>query len=75
MWTIFYSCLNGQIYFISFIDNYSKYIYLYLLNEKIQALNAFKTYDAEIKSQSKKKIKIVKFDRWENYYGKYTENK
>lgn len=50
-------------------------MYLYLLNEKIQALNAFKTYKAEIESQSKKKIKIIKFDRWGKYYGKYTENK
>jgi hypothetical protein len=37
-------CLNGQRYFILFIDDYSHFMYLYLLFIKFEALNAFKTY-------------------------------
>ncbi|KAL5851083.1 hypothetical protein ACOSQ3_006201 [Xanthoceras sorbifolium] len=33
----------GQKYFISFIDDYSRYMYLYLLHNKNEALNAFKS--------------------------------
>jgi hypothetical protein len=58
--------------FISFIDDHTRYMYLYLLNDKTKALNAFKTYKVE--KQKKKKIKIVKSDRGGEYYGRYTEN-
>ena len=66
-------CLNGQKYFISFIDDHSRYMYLYLLNEKSEAFDAFKTYKAEVENQMDKKIKIVRSDRGGEYYGRYTE--
>jgi hypothetical protein len=68
------SCLNGQRYFISFIDNHTRYMYLYFLNDKAEALNAFKTYKVKVEKQKEKKIKIVRFDRGGEYYGMYTEN-
>jgi len=37
-------CLNGQRYFITFIDDCSRYIYLFLLYDKNEALDAFKIY-------------------------------
>ena len=40
----------GQNYFISFIDDYSRYIYLYLLNYKNEALDAFKVFKSELRS-------------------------
>ena len=33
---------NGQQYFITFIDNFSCYGYLYLIHEKSQSLEVFK---------------------------------
>ena len=33
---------NGQRYFISFIDDYSHYGYLYLIHEKSESLDMFK---------------------------------
>jgi hypothetical protein len=66
--------LNGQRYFISFIDDHTRFMYLYLLNDKVVALNAFKTYKVEVENQKeKKKIKIVRSGRGEEYYGRYTE--
>ncbi|PKI57384.1 hypothetical protein CRG98_022229 [Punica granatum] len=65
---------DGHRYFISFIDDYSRYMYLYLLNEKAEALDAFKSFKAEVEKQKDKKIKIVRSDRSGEYYGRYIEN-
>ena len=62
-------CLNGQRYFISFIDDYSRYMYLYLLYDKGEALDAFKVYKAEVEKQLGKPIKIMRSDRGGEYYG------
>jgi hypothetical protein len=64
--------LNGQRYFISFIDDHTRYMYLYFLTNKAEALNTFKTYKVEVEKQKGKKIKIVTSDRGEEYYGRYT---
>ena len=65
---------NSLKYFITFIDYYSRYMYLYLLRSKDEALNAFKVFKAKVKNQCGKHIKIVRSDRGGEYYGKYTEN-
>nr|CAN61348.1 hypothetical protein VITISV_007257 [Vitis vinifera] len=61
-------CLNGQRYFITFIDDYSRYMYLFLLNDKCEVLDAFKIYKAKVEEQLGKQIKIVKSDRGGEYY-------
>jgi hypothetical protein len=38
-------------YFISFIDYYSRYMYLYLLHNKNEALDAFKIFKAKVKKK------------------------
>ena len=35
---------NGQQYFITFIDDFSRYGYLYLIHEKSQSLEVFKSF-------------------------------
>ena len=66
-------CLNGQRYFISFIVDHTRYIYLYLLYDKDEALDAFKTYKAEVEKKRENKIKIIRSDRGGEHYGRYTE--
>jgi len=66
--------IHGQKYFISFIDDYSRYMYIYLLHNKNEALDAFKIFKAEVENQCGKQIKIVRSDRGGEYYGRYTEN-
>ncbi len=48
-------------------------MYLYLLYDKAEALDAFKTYKAKVEKQKDLKIKIVRSDRGEEYYGRYAE--
>ncbi|RVW18326.1 Retrovirus-related Pol polyprotein from transposon TNT 1-94 [Vitis vinifera] len=65
---------HGQKYFISFIDDFSRYMYLYILNNKNEALDAFKVFKAEVEKQYGKQIKIVRSDRGGEYYGRYLED-
>ncbi|RVW79209.1 Retrovirus-related Pol polyprotein from transposon TNT 1-94 [Vitis vinifera] len=62
---------NGQQYFITFIDDYSRYGYLYLIHEKSQSLDVFKNFKAEVENQLSKKIKAVRSDHGGEYYGRY----
>lgn len=65
---------HGQRYFISFIDDYSRYMYLYMLHNKNKALDSFKIFKAEVEKQCGKKITVVRSDRGGEYYGRYTED-
>ncbi|RVW62445.1 Retrovirus-related Pol polyprotein from transposon TNT 1-94 [Vitis vinifera] len=65
---------HGQKYFISFIDDFSRYMYLHILHNKNEALDAFKVFKAEVKKQYGKQIKIVRSDRGGEYYGRYLED-
>ena len=65
---------SRQKYFITFIDDYSRYMYLYLLQHKNEALDAFKVFKAEVEKQCSKQIKVVRSDRGGEYYGRYTED-
>ena len=57
---------SGKKYFITFIDDYIKYCYVYLLNSKDEAMNAFITYKAEVENQLNKNIKILNSIEAEN---------
>jgi transposase InsO family protein len=49
-------------YFISFIDDATRYCQLYLIKTKDDALNCFKIYKAEVENQLERKIKRVRSD-------------
>ena len=64
---------NKEMYFITFINDFSRYGYVYLLHEKSQAVNALEVYINEVERRLDKKVKIVKLDKGDEYYGKYDE--
>ena len=47
---------NCQQYFMTLIDDFSRYGYIYLIHEKSQSLDMFKNYKAEVKNQLNKNI-------------------
>jgi transposase InsO family protein len=59
---------RGQRYFMTMIDDASRYCYVYLLKTKDKALNCFKTYKAEARNQLEKKIKRFRSDRGGEYF-------
>ena len=64
----------GKKYFITFINDYSLYMYVYLLHNKYETLDAFKVFKAEVENQCGKQIQIVRSDRGGEYCGRYIEN-
>ena len=54
-----------------FIDDYSRYVYLYLIHEKSQSLDVFKNYKDKVENQLGKRIKFVRSNRGGEYYGRY----
>ena len=42
---------HSHKYFITFIDDYLRYMYLYLFHNKSEALNVFKIFKAEVEKQ------------------------
>jgi transposase InsO family protein len=61
---------GGQRYFMTMINDVSRYCYVYLLKTKDETLNCFKTYKAEVENQIEKKIKRFRFDRGGEYSSK-----
>ena len=65
---------HGQKYFISFINNFSRYMYLYILHNKNEAFDTFKVFKAKVEKQCGKQIKIARSDKCEKYYGRYLKD-
>jgi transposase InsO family protein len=49
-------------------------MYLYMLYNKNEAIDAFKIFKAEVEKQCCKQIKIMRSDKGGEYYGRYTED-
>ena len=58
---------GGYEYFISFIDDYSRYGYIYLMRRKSEAFEKFKEFRAEAEKQLSKTIKTFRSDRGGEY--------
>lgn len=48
--------INGLRYRLTFIDNYSKYMWVYLIKEKSEALQKFKEFQNKVKGDLDEKI-------------------
>jgi hypothetical protein len=58
--------------FITFMDDFFHYGYIYPIRERSEALDKFKIFKAEVKNQHNAKIKIVCSYRGGEYYGRHT---
>jgi hypothetical protein len=65
--------MGGYKYFITFIDDFSRYGHVELIREKSESLDAFKIFKTNVELQKGKKIKAVNSDRGGEYYGRYDE--
>jgi len=53
---------GGKKYFMTLIDDSTRYCYVYLLKSKDEAFHFFKIYKAEVENQLERKIKRVRLD-------------
>jgi len=51
---------GGKKYFMTLIDDCTRFCYIYLLKSKDEALHYFKIHKAEVENQLEKKIKRVR---------------
>lgn len=66
-----YLSCHGKRYFITFIDDYSRYTYVFPLKTKDETFETFKTYKAEVKNKLSVKIKSIRYDRGGEYLKSY----
>ena len=65
--------MSGHKYFITLIDDYSRFGFVELIREKFDSLEAFKVFKEKVELQQGKKIKVVYSDRGLHSYGRYDE--
>jgi hypothetical protein len=59
---------DGKRYFMTFIDDCTRFCYVYLLKTEDEALHYFKVDKAEVENQLEKKIKHLRSDRRGEYF-------
>ena len=64
---------GSKKYFITFIDDCTRYCYVYLLRSKDEALEAFKLFKTEVENQLSKRIKEIRSDRGGDYDASFNE--
>ncbi|GKC92843.1 retrotransposon protein, putative, ty1-copia subclass, partial [Tanacetum coccineum] len=58
---------QGASYFVTFIDDFSRYGYVYLLKHKHEVFETFKVFQKEVENQLGKTIKSLRSDREGEY--------
>jgi hypothetical protein len=62
--------LSGYVYYVSFIDDYSRKTWVYFLKSKDEMFRKFKEFKPLIENLSKRKIKILRLDNGGEYTSK-----
>ena len=73
VWPYENKTLGGSLYFVTFIDDHSRKIWVYTLNTKDQVLNVFKQIHAFVERQSGEKLKCIWTDNGGEYSGPFDE--
>ena len=64
---------GGNKYFITFVDDSTKYCYVYLLKSKGEAIEKFVLYKNEVENQLNRKIKVLISDRGGEYESPFAD--
>jgi transposase InsO family protein len=59
---------GGKRYFMTLINDVTRFCYVYLLKTKDETLDHFKIYKAEVENQLERKIKHLRSDRDGEYF-------
>ena len=66
--------LNNNFYFILFIDDHSRMIWVQFLENKSQALSKFKSFKSMVETQSGQRIKVLRTDNGGEYTSRDFQN-
>jgi transposase InsO family protein len=62
--------LSGYVYYVSFIDDYSRKTWVYFLKSKDEVLRKFKEFKALVENICEREIKILRLDNGGEYTSK-----
>ena len=70
--------MEGAHYFVTFVDDHSRKLWVYLLKTKDEAFAAFKRFHAFVTTQTGKKLKCLRTDNGGEYtsavFARFCEN-
>ena len=61
------SSVNGMYYMMIFIDDYSRYVWVYFMKEKSETLAKFKEFKLMVESEVGSKIQCLRTDNGGEY--------
>ncbi len=59
--------LGGSVYYVTFIDDFSRKVWVYFLKQKSEVFSNFKLWKAEVENQTSRKIKYLRSDNGTEY--------
>ena len=65
--------IGGKKFYVTFIDDYSRFTRVYLLRNKDEAFDMSLSYKVEVENQLDRKIKRIRYDRGGEYINDYCE--
>ena len=60
--------LGKSVYYVSFIDDFSRNTWIYFLRNKSEVFDKFKEFKALVENQTKKKIKVFRTDNGGEFF-------
>ena len=60
---------HGTQYFVTFIDDYNRKLWAFVLKGKDQVLSVFKKFHARVERESGQKLKVIRIDNGGEYRG------
>jgi hypothetical protein len=61
--------LGKSVYYVSFIDDFSRNTWIYFLRKKSEVFDEFKEFKALVENQTEKKIKVLRTDHSGEFCG------
>lgn len=55
---------GGHVYFVTYIDDYSKKVWVYFMQHKSEMFAKFKSLKAEVKNQNGEEGQVSKLRQW-----------
>jgi hypothetical protein len=61
--------LDKSVYYVSFIDDFSRNMWIYFLRKKSEVFDQFKEFKALVENQTEKKINVMRTDNGGEFCG------
>src|ERR1043165_8044838 len=65
--------IGGNKYFVSFVDEFSRKLWIYVIQRKDEVFEIFKRFKILVENQSEKRIKVLRIDGGGEYTSKMFE--